>query len=389
MLKSIEEKERIIEIDIIRGIAILGIFFVNLPEMLVAPMVSIKYMGMDGWVRLIYNTLIQTKFYTIFSFLFGLGFYIFMSRAEARGDKMYKLFFRRLFFLFIFGGIHFILFWHGDILNTYALIGIWLLLFYNKKPKTILTWAGVLLCTAFALNVVIYSPTVLEQISTTALLQEELPVYNYLRSFTDNFLLRVNLFGTQTVANGIILTPEILSLFLIGLYVGKKDVFSRIEELAGILKKMQIVSLIVSVLCFIPMVKLYLESSTYRQLDQYFFVWFSGKTMAIFYVTTILLLLRKEKWRKRLKSFTYVGKMALTNYIGQTIVSIFVFSMVFKNTAKIPLWVGLLYCPIFYIGQIQFSKWWLSTHKMGPLEWLWRYATYYNKTKKNERFRRH
>ncbi len=384
MLKSIEEKERIIEIDIIRGIAILGIFFVNLPEMLVAPMVSIKYMGMDGWVRLIYNMLIQTKFYTIFSFLFGLGFYFFMSRAEARGDKMYKLFFRRLFFLFIFGGIHFILFWHGDILNTYALIGIWLLLFYNKKPKTILTWAGVLLCTAFALNVVIYSPTVLEQISTTALLQEELPVYNYLRSFTDNFLLRVNLFGTQTVANGIILTPEILSLFLIGLYVGKKDVFSRIEELAGILKKMQIVSLIVSVLCFIPMVKLYLESSTYRQLDQYFFVWFSGKTMAIFYVTTILLLLRKEKWRKRLKSFTYVGKMALTNYIGQTVVSIFVFSMVFKNTAKIPLWVGLLYCPIFYIGQIQFSKWWLSTHKMGPLEWLWRYATYYNKTKKNE-----
>lgn len=93
MLKSIEEKERIIEIDIIRGIAILGIFFVNLPEMLVAPMVSIKYMGMDGWVRLIYNMLIQTKFYTIFSFLFGLGFYIFMSRAEARGDKMYKLFF--------------------------------------------------------------------------------------------------------------------------------------------------------------------------------------------------------------------------------------------------------------------------------------------------------
>lgn len=384
MLKSIEEKERIIEIDIIRGIAILGIFFVNLPEMLVAPMVSIKYMGMDGWVRLIYNMLIQTKFYTIFSFLFGLGFYIFMSRAEARGDKMYKLFFRRLFFLFIFGGIHFILFWHGDILNTYALIGIWLLLFYNKKPKTILTWAVVLLCIAFALNVVIYSPTVLEQISTTALLQEELPVYNYLRSFTDNFLLRVNLFGTQAVANGIILTPEILSLFLIGLYVGKKDVFSRIEELAGILKKMQIVSLIVSVLCFIPMVKLYLESSTYRQLDQYFFVWFSGKTMAIFYVTTILLLLRKEKWRKRLKSFTYVGKMALTNYIGQTVVSIFVFSMVFKNTAKIPLWVGLLYCPIFYIGQIQFSKWWLSTHKMGPLEWLWRYATYYNKTKKNE-----
>lgn len=384
MLKSIEEKERIIEIDIIRGIAILGIFFVNLPEMLVAPMVSIKYMGMDGWVRLIYNMLIQTKFYTIFSFLFGLGFYIFMSRAEARGDKMYKLFFRRLFFLFIFGGIHFILFWHGDILNTYALIGIWLLLFYNKKPKTILTWAVVLLCIAFALNVIIYSPTVLEQISTTALLQEELPVYNYLRSFTDNFLLRVNLFGTQAVANGIILTPEILSLFLIGLYVGKKDVFSRIEELAGILKKMQIVSLIGSVLCFIPMVKLYLESSTYRQLDQYFFVWFSGKTMAIFYVTTILLLLRKEKWRKRLKSFTYVGKMALTNYIGQTVVSIFVFSMVFKNTAKIPLWVGLLYCPIFYIGQIQFSKWWLSTHKMGPLEWLWRYATYYNKTKKNE-----
>lgn len=384
MLKSIEEKERIIEIDIIRGIAILGIFFVNLPEMLVAPMTSIKYMGMDGLVRLVYNMFIQTKFYTIFSFLFGLGFYIFMSRAEARGDKMYKLFFRRLFFLFIFGGIHFILFWRGDILNTYALIGIWLLLFYNKKPKTIGIWAVVLFGISFALNALIYSPTALEQIPRMALLQGELSAYNYLRSFTANFIVRVNLFRTQAVANAIILTPEILSLFLIGLYVGKKNVFSRVEELAGMLKKMQIVSLAISVLCFIPMVKLYLVSSTYQQLNQYFFVWLSGKTMAIFYTTTIMLLLREEKWRGILKPFSYVGKMALTNYIAQTVVSIFVFSIIFKNTAIIPLWVGLLYCPIFYIGQSYFSKWWLSIHRMGPLEWLWRYATYYNKMQKKE-----
>jgi len=376
LLKSIAEKERIVEIDIIRGIAIFGIFFVNFPEMIKEPLQKVSYIGVDAFTRIIYNLFIQTKFYTIFSFLFGLGFYIFMSRAEARGDKIYKLFFRRLFFLFIFGFIHFVFLWHGDILNMYALIGIWLLLFYNKKPKTILIWAIVLLSIAIIFNAMIYLDLSIDVLLNKATMHNNLPEYNPLKDILQKIIYRFNLFNRISTAGAISYTPEILSLFLFGLYVGKINFFNRLEEFNSSLKKAQIISLVLSLILFIPMINQYLSSNSYQLENEYFFVWLSGKTMAVFYISTILLLLKKEKWQKRLKPFSYVGKMALTNYIGQTITTSIIFSILFKNTAIIPLWVSILYCPLFYILQVKFSKWWLSRHKMGPLEWTWRYATY-------------
>lgn len=379
LLKSITEKERIVEIDIIRGIAILGIFFVNFPEMLVEPLQRIKYVGFDGFIRLLYNLFIQTKFYTIFSFLFGLGFYIFMGRAESRGDQIYKLFSRRLFFLFIFGLIHFVFLWYGDILNTYALIGVWLLLFYNKKPRTILIWAVVLLCIAVILTGLVLNPGS-TALSDTSILHGQLPPYNYLQGFGNKIIDRLNLFKGMSFGSAIILTPEILSIFLFGLYVGKIKFFNRLEEFMSKLKKAQILSLALSLIFFIPMVNLYLKSTTYQLGDAYFFVWISGKTMAVFYISTILLMLRKENWQMILKPFSYVGKMALTNYIGQTVFTTIIFSILFQNTSLIPLWVSALYCPLFYILQIKFSKWWLSKYRMGPLEWIWRYATYFTTT---------
>ena len=384
MLKSITEKERIVEIDIIRGIAILGIFFVNFPEMLVVPLQQIKYVGIDGLIRLFYNLFIQTKFYTIFSFLFGLGFYIFMSRAEARGDKIYTLFFRRLFFLFIFGFIHFVFLWHGDILNMYALIGIWLLLFYNRKDKTILIWAVLLLCIATVFNGLIYLGADITLFLDNSLIHRALPQYNPLHDLIQKIAYRFNLFKGISILNAIQYTPEILSLFLFGLYVGKIKFFNRLEEFVSILKRAQIISLILSCICFIPMVHLFLNSPDYQVLNAFFFVWLSGKTMAVFYISTILLLLREEKWQNRLKPFSYVGKMALTNYIGQTVVTTIIFSILFKNTAILPLWVSVLYCPVFYVFQVKFSKWWLSKNRMGPLEKVWRSATYFKRNIKNK-----
>ncbi len=379
MLKSITEKERIVEIDIIRGIAILGIFFVNFPEMIIAPLQIVKYSGLDAFIRLLYNLFIQTKFYTIFSFLFGLGFYIFMSRAELRGDKMYKLFFRRLFFLFIFGFVHFVFLWHGDILNMYALIGVWLLLFYSRKPKTILIWAVVLLVIAVIFNGFIFLSPFASTFLDEALVQEGLAHYNPLQGWMQKVAYRISLFTDRSITSAIYYTPEILSMFLFGLYVGKIKFFNRLEEFTPRIKRAQIVSLILSFVLFIPMVNLYLNSTDYQLQSAYFFVWLSGKTMAVFYISTILLLLRKEKCQNMLKPFSYVGKMALTNYIGQTVLTAVIFSILFKNTAIIPLWVSVLYCPLFYIIQIKFSKWWLSKHSMGPLEWVWRYATYFKK----------
>jgi len=382
--KSITEKERIIEIDIIRGIAILGIFFVNFPEMIVTPLQRISYTGLDGFIRLIYNLFIQTKFYTVFSFLFGLGFYIFMSRAETRGDKIYKLFIRRLFFLFIFGFVHFIFLWHGDILNMYALTGVWLLLFYNNKSKCILRIALALLGISVIFNGLTHLGPNMNTLIDKALTYGNLEEYNPLKDLIKKIVYRFNLFNRVSLANAIYYTPEILSLFLFGLYAGKIKFFYRLKEFDSNLKKAQIISLILSLICFIPMITSYLSLNSYQLESAYFFVWLSGKTMAVFYISTILLLLKKEQWKKRLKPFSYVGKMALTNYIAQTVFTIIIFSILFKNTAIIPLWVSILYCPLFYIVQVKLSKWWILKRNMGPLELVWRYATYFRKNYKIE-----
>src|SRR5262249_28099653 len=86
--------------------------------------------------------LVQAKFVALFAFLFGLGFAVQMTRAEARGVSFFSFYPRRLIALAIFGLIHGLLIWWGDILLLYALSGALLLLFGNRSQKTVLAWAG-------------------------------------------------------------------------------------------------------------------------------------------------------------------------------------------------------------------------------------------------------
>ena len=149
-------KERIVTIDIIRGFALFGIFLVNMPAFHSADFlrsiyaVEAEWSGADYWIDLFFTLFIDMKFFTMFSFLFGLGFYIFMSRAEQKGLKVKSLYLRRILGLFLFGLSHLILLWFGDILHTYALTGLLLLFFYKRKIKTMIIWAFSLL---FVINV--------------------------------------------------------------------------------------------------------------------------------------------------------------------------------------------------------------------------------------------
>lgn len=113
MTQNISQGERIHSIDIIRGIAVLGIFLVNWPVIagIDSRDLSGVYEGLDSYIRLFYDMFIQTKFYTIFSFLFGLGFYIFMTRAEAKTDRPKTLFVRRLLIYYYL--VSYITFFYG------------------------------------------------------------------------------------------------------------------------------------------------------------------------------------------------------------------------------------------------------------------------------------
>src|SRR2546426_19205 len=142
-------QERIEAIDILRGVAILGILIVNmglfsLPEGLPAHQLWPNMVDRTAEKLILFFA--QEKFKTLFSFLFGLGLAVQMMRAEARGARFLPLYLRRLSVLLLIGLAHFLLLWSGDILHDYALNGFILLLFRRRPLKTLLVWAGIFLC---------------------------------------------------------------------------------------------------------------------------------------------------------------------------------------------------------------------------------------------------
>src|SRR5580698_6781571 len=139
--------ERILYIDILRGMALFGILAANMrgfnaPADVYGNIAVLFHGSADRIAQAFIDIFIQGKFVTLFSFLFGLGFAVQLTRAEARGAKFMSFYPRRLAALALFGLIHGLLIWWGDILLTYALAGTMLLFFRNRSQKTVLWWAG-------------------------------------------------------------------------------------------------------------------------------------------------------------------------------------------------------------------------------------------------------
>src|ERR1700692_2650640 len=145
--------ERIVFIDVLRGMALFGILAANMRAFF-APLDCYDNIGVlfhsrsDVLAQVFIDIFIQGKFISIFSFLFGMGFAIQMSRAEARGTRFLSFYPRRLLALALFEIIHGIFIWAGDILLTYALSGAILLLFRKRQQKTLLWWGGSVFCLA-------------------------------------------------------------------------------------------------------------------------------------------------------------------------------------------------------------------------------------------------
>src|SRR5699024_6010541 len=133
------QQSRINEIDAIRAIALFGILMMNIMSFAgsyidISEDTSI-YSGVWNERALWFiNSFVTSSFFTMFSFLFGLSFYLFISRAEKKVDNPNKLFVRRLVVLLIIGVLHGVFIWYGDILTLYAITGFWLILFVRVKP---------------------------------------------------------------------------------------------------------------------------------------------------------------------------------------------------------------------------------------------------------------
>ncbi|WP_408008749.1 DUF418 domain-containing protein [Pseudalkalibacillus sp. A8] len=387
----ISTHQRIATIDIIRGFALLGIFFVNMPALFAPALmydlysIQLTYEGLDRWVRLIFDIFIQAKFYPMFSFLFGFGFYIFISRAELKTDRPRKLFVRRLVILLAFGLLHLIFVWYGDILHTYALIGFLLLFFYPLKPKTLLIWAVSLLVLFYALLALplLAPPSYYETsnyVSETVgskKVEESVHMYQeagYIELTAYRFQNEVLPVLEYFVFN----IPQILALFLLGLYVGKKGIIADPRSHKRMIRKIWGISVTIAlpIMIWLTAIELdWLDYGGYEESLSYLLMNLSGMFLASFYIFSFVLFLQNARMNRILQSFQAAGKMALTNYLVQTILSVIFFvGLGFYN--EVSLTFGLVMVLILFSIQLVYSHYWLKYFYFGPFEWLWRSLTY-------------
>lgn len=386
-LSPVSEGDRIHQLDVIRGFALLGIVLVNMPTflhpMLFLPVeaLPVQYSRTDEWIRLLFNMFIQTKFYTIFSVLFGAGFYLFMHRAEQKGLPMKRLFARRLWVLFGFGTLHLLLLWYGDILHTYALAGFILLLFYNKSKKMVHSWALLLLFLyqgLMALMLYLPSDPATEQMEGTAGLAKLAEQIFNEGSWSQWLGFRLTYELPYVISNEWYAVVTVLPLFLLGFSLARQGVFHRTRDFLPAIRRVWWISLILSLplVAMIPLLQggvVVLPSPV--DIAVLVFVGWSGLTLCAFYICSWMLLCADETWRKRLMPLAFAGRMALSNYLVQTIVFVG-FVRLFHAYGMVSLLTGTILCLVLFALQMMWSRWWLAHYRYGPLEWVWRCLTY-------------
>ena len=383
--------ERILFIDVLRGMALFGILAANMRAFF-APLdvygnIGALYPGRaDVAAQFFIDALIQGKFISIFSFLFGMGFAMQMSRAEARGVRFLGFYPRRLLALALFGLIHGLLIWAGDILLTYALSGAILLLFRKRQPKTLLWWAGGL----FSLPIVVSSVFLALYYSRFRPhwmvpkppdLKKMYGIVNIYAHGTVRQIMAQNWVEWKQQLPFELFAIYATALFLLGMWVWRAGIVQRLDEYRPVLKRVcaWCIPIGLTINIYTAGVRIFIPPDKVSPWNWSAGVLFlpGSHILSAGYVSGLALLFMHEDWRRRLLPFAAVGRMALTDYLMQSVVcTLFFYHYTTGLYGRIGPAIGLLPTVILYWAQIVFSNWWLNRYRFGPMEWLWRGMTY-------------
>lgn len=387
------KQDRVEIIDVLRGFALLGIIIVHFTEQYYAgqaPESQVAFGGKsiaDHIVQGFSGIFIQGKFFMIFSFLFGLSFFIQLDKSNGSPSFLFR-FSWRLIILFVIGYLHH-LHYRGDILTIYAVLGFGLLFCYKLPDKALLIIALFLVLNVPSLFFRLYQAAYGSGENPFNPDQKQLEVYyNTLKSGTYMSILKANLnefgfkFNFQVLSGRIYIT---FGLFLLGLYAGRKNFFAKWQEQIKWIRKLSKFALWTIVGCFVFMGIVFGGTALAKVKLNDGVQWaFGGLAYDVFntclatlYVMGILLLFNKEKWKARLMQFYALGRMGLTTYLMQTLFGFLIFfSVGLHLLGEMGAFLCLLIGLSVFVFQIQFSKWLLKKFWFGPVEWLWRSLTY-------------
>jgi uncharacterized membrane protein YeiB len=314
-------RPRIGALDVVRGFALCGILLANVQPIAHVGDVAVSGSSTsteDAWMGL----LVEQRFFPIFSLLFGVGFSLLLSSAAGRAARPRLVLLRRLLVLLGIGLVHFLLLWHGDILSTYAIIGLLVLLPSTWLPR----WAVAGLAAA--------------------------------------------LVATSLIIGGdkIVL---VAGLFLLGSALVRYGVIDRIEQ------STRVPAVLGLVLAVGAAPAVWVQAGS-QSGDVRFGLSMAGAGLLVagVYVCALLVLLRTPLRPALQAVFAPLGRMALTNYLTATILVLTVGHVLGGPPDKWSSTTVLLIADAILTAQWLWSTLWLRRYRQGPLEWLWRWATW-------------
>jgi uncharacterized protein len=392
--------ERVQALDVLRGMALFGVFLMNMTGFARSDAIATEHQllslptaGVDGALMAVLVWLVEDKANTLFAFLFGLGFYLQMERLTARGAEFERIYRRRLTVLLVLGLVHTFFVWNWDILHLYALAGFALFALRKVSDRALL--AGGLLLALFGrvaqealmefagLDNLHGWPSPYTEESTLA--RQQLSVagdyVGLVRAFTEYTYL-------DYIINGALAGWLLYALgrFMLGAWVGRRRWLQRSADFLPGFRRVMHAALPLGLLLegVAAIVYVYGEGERLWDWSHWKFVavsihLVSVPLLAAGYLCAIVVMLHSARAGRWLRPFAFIGRMALTNYVAQSLCIAFVLFGVGPGLAlagHIGTVAATAVVIVVYAAQGFISRWWLSRFRFGPLEWVWRVLTY-------------
>lgn len=374
---------RLQNVDALRGFALFGILAVNIWAFADPYYASTETnpgfdAGIDHAVRFVVSLLFETKFYLLFSFLFGYSFTLQMAAAERAGRGFVPRMLRRQGALLVIGLLHGAALYYGEILSTYALLGLVLLACRNVAPTTALRLGAALIVASSALWMLLGLAQLAAGDVTGATATD---AAGKLAAFRGDATATLGFHSGHLPdtlgALWILQGPSAMAMFFFGFAAGRLRMFADPERYRDAMKRVLAFGLPIGLLGAAA----YALAAAYApggglETVAFGFGQLTAPALTATYVVAALLLFRTAAGRRVESALAPMGKAALTNYLVQSLLLGVLFTGYGLGLVdRLPPLAVIAVVPVVFAAQMVASRLWLRGHPYGPAEWVLRAVT--------------
>ncbi|HEX7804140.1 MAG TPA: DUF418 domain-containing protein [Pseudoxanthomonas sp.] len=393
--------ERMQVLDVLRGFALLGILLMNM-EGMAGPLITSgtgldpALTGADRWADALIYVFVQGKFFTLFSLLFGMGFAVMSQRAQDAQRPFAGLYWRRGLTLLAIGLVHALLIWSGDILVTYALLSMLLLAFREVSGRW-LVWLAIasflaplgLMMALGLMGTLMQSTPELAAAWKEAMSGQDKMIAEMLEgqrqafgsgSYWQATLQRAKDLGFSLM-NLMVVGPLVFGMFLLGSWFVKSGAIAQPQTRPRLFCALRWLALpaglaLVSISFAIDPTQ-HPDELSFTASTAFCLGMLGGALMCLGYAGWVVRGMQSPAGAGTLAWLAPAGRMALTNYLLQSLVCTLVFyGYGLGYFERLPRAWQIPFALALFGAQVLLSRWWLRHFRFGPMEWLWRSATY-------------